>query len=181
MQHPLPELEVNENDKLWLQHHFNRPITWPRATLGRTASKIPIVVRMSCFGNSGPCPTLYWLVEPNLIKATSRLEAIGTIKRFEERLEEDPHAMQLLCEQHERYKSLRSNFCTIEELSALNGMGIEHPDHLGGIAGIKRPNFIKCLHTHLAHYLATGDNIVGSWTAPLLESNLGTLGLSKSL
>lgn len=172
---PLPELDVNDEDKLWLEHHFNRPITWPRATLGRTSNKIPIVVRMACFGNSGPCPTLYWLVEPNLIRATSRLEATGSIKAFEQRLEENSQALQLLSEQHERYKKLRSKFCTTEDLLALNHIGIEHPDDLGGIAGIKRPNFIKCLHTHLAHHLATGDNIIGSWTARLLDPIGATL------
>lgn len=39
-----------------------------------------------------------------------------------------------------------------------------------GVAGIVQPCNIKCLHTHFAHYLATGQNLVGEWTQRALNA-----------
>lgn len=39
-----------------------------------------------------------------------------------------------------------------------------------GIAGMRYTNQVKCLHTHYAHYLATGQNIVGEWVQAALDN-----------
>lgn len=41
-----------------------------------------------------------------------------------------------------------------------------------GVAGISKPGTIKCLHTHFAHFLATGQNIVGKWVQEALHAGL---------
>lgn len=41
-----------------------------------------------------------------------------------------------------------------------------------GVAGITKPGTIKCLHTHFAHFLATGQNLVGQWVNDALNAGL---------
>lgn len=41
-----------------------------------------------------------------------------------------------------------------------------------GVAGISKPGTIKCLHTHFAHFLATGQNVVGRWVRDALNDGL---------
>lgn len=41
-----------------------------------------------------------------------------------------------------------------------------------GVAGISKPGTIKCLHTHFAHFLASGRNVVGQWVQDALNAGL---------
>lgn len=41
-----------------------------------------------------------------------------------------------------------------------------------GIAGSRKPATIKCLHTHFAHFLANGQNVVGKWVQDALDAGL---------
>ena len=45
------------------------------------------------------------------------------------------------------------------------GMRFEEPVPEGSDAAPALVAGVKCLHTHLAHFLATGDNPVGKWVA----------------
>lgn len=42
-----------------------------------------------------------------------------------------------------------------------------------GVAGIRNFASVKCLHTHYAHFLATGNNLIGEWVHELLSSSAG--------
>ena len=39
-----------------------------------------------------------------------------------------------------------------------------------GVGGLRVPEQVKCLHLHYAHFLATGDNLVGEWCENELEA-----------
>lgn len=133
-------------------------------------------------------PTLFWLTCPTLRRAVGRLEAAGWIARFDSRLavgawrEEMRHA-------HATYAALRSR------LALATGLWPEHPNLVrvlvetgiggaawpaprsagaAGLTGVEGEEDglpgVKCLHAHLADYLARGDvNPVGWAVALLLE------------
>ena len=96
-----------------------------------------------------PMPTRYWLVDPALRDDVSRLEAAGGVRRAAAEVPEEEVAAA-----HVRHG--------IERDAALP------PDHRGpapsgGVGGTRRG--VKCLHAHLAWYLAGGDDPVGRWVA----------------
>jgi exopolyphosphatase / guanosine-5'-triphosphate,3'-diphosphate pyrophosphatase len=103
-----------------------------------------------------PFPTLYWLTCPEAVKAVSRLESAGWIKRLEERAETDPQLRTRIRRAHESYARERGAF---------------HPgaEAWGGVGGAARG--IKCLHAHYAHALAGGPDPVGLWVARRLAED----------
>ena len=94
-------------------------------------------------------PTLFWLVDPTLREAVSRLEASGGVRRAAQAVPEAAVARA-----HERYAARRD---------AALPEGRQGPVPSGGVGGTRRG--VKCLHAHLAWYLAGGDDPVGRWTA----------------
>jgi exopolyphosphatase / guanosine-5'-triphosphate,3'-diphosphate pyrophosphatase len=120
----------------------------------RRTDGTPAVIENSPLLDDGrPMPTLYWLVDPTLREAVSRLEASGGVRSAAEAVPE-----AAVAQAHARYAALRDL-----ELPA------DHrgPVPSGGVGGTRRG--VKCLHAHLAWYLAGGDDSVGRWTAEQLE------------
>lgn len=116
----------------------------------RDARGGPIVIRNQPFLVDGtPMPTRYWLVGEQVREAVSQLEAAGGVRAAE--AEVDPHA---LAAAHARYAAERD--AAIPEDWA-------GPRPTGGVGGTRRG--VKCLHAHLAWYLAGGDDPVGAWVA----------------
>jgi len=119
----------------------------------RARQGTPMVIRNSPLLEDGtPMPTRYWLVDRNLSGAVSRLESSGGVRLAE--TETDPEE---LARAHARYAAERD--------SAL-GAGHRGPRPQGGVGGTRQG--VKCLHAHLAWYLAGGDDPVGRWTAERL-------------
>lgn len=100
-----------------------------------------------------PFPTLYWLTCPHLRKEVSRLEEKGWIKRFEARVQEDVIFRERLIKAHEEIKQRRERLIRDESLRRILSEV--------GSGGIRDLTKIKCLHLHLADYLAGVDNPVG--------------------
>jgi uncharacterized protein len=96
-----------------------------------------------------PMPTRYWLTDPTLREEVSRLESAGGVRAAEAAVDGDR-----LADAHHRYAAERDAM-----------IGTEHrgPRPSGGVGGTKRG--VKCLHAHLAWWLAGGDDPVGEWTA----------------
>jgi exopolyphosphatase / guanosine-5'-triphosphate,3'-diphosphate pyrophosphatase len=113
----------------------------------------PVVIANAPFlGDGRPMPTRYWLVDPALRDEVSRLEAAGGVRRATAALPPESVA-----EAHARYTAEREK---------LVPPGAAGPLPSGGVGGTRRG--IKCLHAHLAWYLAGGDDPVGLWTASQL-------------
>ncbi len=93
-----------------------------------------------------PMPTLYWLVDAELRDAVSRLEGAGGVHRFEAMVDPDE-----LAAAHGRYAARRG------EATAPSG----------GVGGTRTG--VKCLHAHLANYLASGDDPVGALVASAID------------
>jgi hypothetical protein len=93
-----------------------------------------------------PMPTILWLVGKEEIRAVSRLEASGGVKLA---ASEVPQAAVEAA--HSQYRQLRESLFLGPALGS------------GGVGGTARG--VKCLHAHLAAYLAGLDDAVGRWTA----------------
>jgi hypothetical protein len=117
-----------------------------------------------------PFPTIYWLTHPLLRILISKLE-IGeecNVKVLEARLASDDDAMQSMKLAHNAYGLARWEMLTETDKLEMECRGWKTSlDATCGIAGIRKSHAIKCLHTHVAHYLSRGpgsdENIVGKW------------------
>jgi len=119
----------------------------------------PVVIANEPFLRDGtPMPTRYWLVDPDLRALVGRLEAVGGVREAE--AEVDAGA---LADCHRRYAA---------ERDALVPAGWAGPRPSGGVGGTRQG--VKCLHAHLAWWLAGGDDPVGAWVA-------GRLGLTRGV
>jgi len=110
-----------------------------------------LVIRNRPYDDHGnPFPTLYWLTCPDAVRAVSRLESEGWIKRLEQEAEIDPDLRTGLRRAHEAYARER---------------GLAHPggEAWGGVGG--SAHGIKCLHAHLAHHISGGPDPIGKWVA----------------
>jgi uncharacterized protein len=114
----------------------------------------PVVIANEPFLRDGtPMPTRYWLVDPELRVLVGRLEAAGGVREAGELV--DPVS---LAETHRRYATQRD---------ALIPPDWSGPRPSGGVGGTRQG--VKCLHAHLAWWLAGGDDVVGAWVAARLS------------
>jgi hypothetical protein len=109
-----------------------------------------------------PMPTRYWLVDPDIRTLVSRLESHGGVRLAERDV--DPG---LLRQAHARYA---------EERDALIPTDWPGPRPQGGVGGTRHG--VKCLHAHVAWWLAGGDDPVGRWVSEQVEIPVGDLVVS---
>ena len=93
------------------------------------------------------------MVDRELCRLVARLEGNGGVKAAEEAV--DPIELERT---HTRYA---------KERDAHIPSGHDGPRPQGGVGGTRRG--VKCLHTHLANHLVTGDDPVGAWVVQQLE------------
>lgn len=101
-----------------------------------------------------PMPTRWWLVGRPERQAVSRIEAAGGVRAAEAAV-----APEALAEAHARYAAERHAALPPGYAGRVPG---------GGVGGTRRG--VKCLHAHLAWYLAGGDDPVGRWVAVRLAN-----------
>ena len=120
----------------------------------RRAGGAPVVIENAPLLDDGtPMPTRFWLVDAELRVAVSRIEAAGGVRRAARAVE-----AAALEAAHARYAAERDRALP---------PGYHGPRPTGGVGGTGRG--VKCLHAHLAWYLAGGDDPVGAWTAAQLS------------
>lgn len=130
---------------------IGRPARGENAVVHRCVYGLPSVVRVGPRLEDGtPFPTTFWLTCPVAVRSVGRLEADGEMREVNARLERDPRFAAEYAAGHERYLAFRER------------LGRPLPDGAGSAGGM--PTHVKCLHVHLAHHLATGDNPVGAHT-----------------
>ena len=114
----------------------------------------PMVIRNApLLADGTPMPTRYWLVDEDLRRAVSTLEAGGGVRAAEAAID-----LVEVAAAHARYAA---------ERDAALPPGHTGPRPSGGVAGTRTG--VKCLHAHLAWYLAGGDDPVGRWVEERLE------------
>jgi exopolyphosphatase/guanosine-5'-triphosphate,3'-diphosphate pyrophosphatase len=118
----------------------------------------PVVIRNAPFLHDGtPMPTRYWLVGRRAQEAVGRLESTGAVRQIEALF--DP---SIIAATHERYA---------KERESLIDPDYAGPHPTGGVGGTRRG--LKCLHAHLAWYLAGGADPIGRYVAILIGEQIG--------
>jgi uncharacterized protein len=121
----------------------------------RTAAGRPAVISNApLLDDDTPMPTRYWLVDPGLVLAVSRIEADGGVRAAEAAVDPDE-----LATAHTAYAA---------ERDAALPAGHRGPRPHGGVGGTGTG--VKCLHAHYAYHLAGGDDPVGRWVEEQLEA-----------
>lgn len=135
------------------------------AVVVRRSDGTPAVIENAPFLDDGrPMPTRYWLVDPRLREAVSRLEANGGVQAASRAL-----PAHRVAAAHAAHAAQRDRLVPTDH---------DGPRPSGGVGGTRRG--IKCLHAHLAWYLAGGDDPVGRWTAEQLGIDTGAFKLEMT-
>jgi uncharacterized protein len=141
---------ADEVEQQVISAQLGRPARGAPAVVHRCRWGLPTVVRVAPYLEDGtPFPTTFWLACPALRSRVGTLEAEQSMVGLNDRLESDPDFAAAYAAAHERYVAFRDE---------LGGPMPGDP----GAGGM--PGYIKCLHVHAAHHLATDDNVVGAWT-----------------
>jgi exopolyphosphatase / guanosine-5'-triphosphate,3'-diphosphate pyrophosphatase len=123
----------------------------------RDDAGLPVVIRNAPLLDDGtPMPTRFWLVGRRERELVGRLESSGGVDAAEAAV--DPVALSAA---HDRYAA---------ERDAALPKGHSGPVPHGGVGGTREG--VKCLHAHLAWYLAGGPDPVGRWVASKLKGEL---------
>jgi len=147
--------EASPHDVAVISAQLGRPARGQPAVMHRCSFGLPTVVRVAPRLDDGtPFPTTFWLSCPLLRSRVGTLEADHVMVGFNERLAADDTLKDDYADAHERYVAFRDAM----------GTPLEGAPGSGGM-----PGYVKCLHVHVGHYLATGDNPVGEETFQMLE------------
>lgn len=147
--------QVSRLDRDVVTRLLGRAPAGPFTVVVRRADGQPMVIRNAPFLDDGtPMPTLYWLCDPDLLTAISRLEAAGGVNEAECSVDDDE-----LAAAHSRYAAERDTEIPTDHVG---------PRPSGGVAGTRTG--VKCLHAHYAYLLAGGDDPVGRWVQAHLET-----------
>jgi hypothetical protein len=141
---------VTERERAVLSAQLGRPARGESAVVHRCVFGLPTVARVSPRLDDGtPFPTVFWLSCPVLTSRVGTLEADHAMVGINQQLDDDPELAAEHAAATQRYVAFR--------------------DELGGpLPGDPRAggneSYVKCLHVHAGHHLATDDGPVGAWT-----------------
>jgi uncharacterized protein len=145
--------DASPGDLAVVEEYLGRPLSGRCAVVVRRLDGRPVVIENEPHLRDGtPMPTLFWLVDPELHDAVSRLEGSGGVHRFEELVDADA-----LRRTHEEYAERRRR-ATVRTDGAQAS---------GGVGGTRVG--VKCLHAHLANFLVGASDPVGELVAHEVE------------
>jgi hypothetical protein len=128
---------------------LGRPPAGDFQVIVRRSDGSPVVIRNDPHLRDGtPMPTMYWLVDPDLVAAVGRIESHGGVKRLEGLVDETQ-----LAAAHAEYARLRRDLI----------VRTDRPAPEGGVGGTRTG--VKCLHAHLANFIAGHSDPVGEIVA----------------
>jgi uncharacterized protein len=141
--------DASPDDQSIVEALVGRPLAGRFAVVVRSKDARPVVIENEPHLRDGtPMPTLFWLVDPDLHDAVSRLEGEGGVHRFEELVDRDE-----LQRAHDAYAARRRASTVHHDLIQADG----------GVGGTRVG--VKCLHAHLANYLVCAEDPVGELVA----------------
>lgn len=146
---------VDDHDRAVVSEQIGRPARGQTAVVDRCAFGLPTVVRVGPRLDDGtPFPTVFWLTCPVLSSAIGTLEGDGEMRALTDRLGRDEEFASGYADAAARYVAFRDTL----------GDPLPGDPTAGGM-----PDYVKCLHVHVAHTLATSDNPVGRWALDRLS------------
>ncbi|MGB3414662.1 MAG: DUF501 domain-containing protein [Microbacteriaceae bacterium] len=136
----------SESDLREMTAQLGRPVRGVLAIAARLASGTPAVALTAPRLDDGtPFPTLYYLTEPTLTAAVSRLEADGYMAVLQQRLEDYAELQAAYTSAHLRYLAERDSIAEVPEVAGFSAGGM--------------PERVKCLHALVGHSLASGPGV----------------------
>ncbi len=149
------------SDEKIIEKQLGRKVTNLRRVVKRCRYGYPVVIESFPLKDRKPFPTLYWLTCIFLRKEISKLESMGWIKKFEEKLEKDKNFLERMKKAHEEVRKRRMKILPKEaqwDVLVKSGTG-----------GIRDPRIVKCLHLHTADFLAGVENPIGEIVMKMLK------------
>lgn len=118
-----------------------------------------------------PWPNFLWLCEPTLTLRAGRLEHLGLVQQFQEEVGTNATFAAELAAAHKAYGDARWAALTDADREYCESRHTSFPAVLRdtGVGGLRFASQVKCLHAHLAHTLAGGDNPVGRRVVEMLK------------
>lgn len=129
----------------------------------RCSYGFPTVILSYPIRDGSPFPTIHYLTCPYLTKEISRLEEKGLIEKFEERIRSDEELRKSYENAHNEVISKRVSLLSKDDEKWLNVLSTV------GTGGIRDFSTVKCLHLHVADYLAGINNPVGKFVYENLD------------
>ena len=161
------EYEVlSSGDLKTVEKQLGRPIRGKVLAASRCPhGEVEVIATPPLLPDGTPFPTLFWLTCPLLHRLTSRLESSDFRETLSRKLMHEPGFKAALRDAEREYEEEREEWA--RELGELKRVQ-DYFNGRGGIGGT-RVGGIKCLHAHLAQYLAKGFNPVGAEIEKELE------------
>lgn len=155
-----------------VSQQIGRPARGVVAIAARCRFGNPMVIAVAPLIDREPFPTTFWLTCPYLVECVSALESEGAIRRLAAQVRSDPDFARKLGQAHRAAAELRVQMAGETDLRRLEELSPRAASRVTqtGVAGIRHPSGIKCLHAHLADHLGRGFNPVGQQVAALLAS-----------
>ncbi|GAB6066485.1 DUF501 domain-containing protein [Aquifex pyrophilus] len=111
-----------------------------------------------------PEPTRFWILEPELKKAVSKLESEGYIKKLSEEITKDEELFNFFIKLHEKEVKKREEILKRDFPEIYNGTGkwdmvckrvlLNKDIGIGGIRNFRaKPFKVRCLHLWTAYHL----------------------------
>jgi uncharacterized protein len=148
--------DASRDDQPLIETLIGRPPAGRFAVVVRGRDGRPVVIENEPHLRDGtPMPTLFWLVDPEMHDAVSRLESEGGVHRFETLVDAEE-----LQRTHDDYARRRLAATIRGDLVQASG----------GVGGTRIG--VKCLHAHLANYLVCAQDPVGQLVATTLKVGL---------
>lgn len=145
--------DASEADEIIVEQLLGRKPAGRFAVVVRRFNGSPVVIENEPHLRDGtPMPTLFWLVDPQLHEAVSRIESAGGVRRFEQEVD-----AEALSQTHDRYAKRRADATVRDDLV----------QPTGGVGGTRVG--VKCLHAHLANYLTGDPDPVGELVAAQMK------------
>ena len=129
-----------------VSEQLGRPARGVVGIAARASDGSPAVVATAPRLEDGtPFPTFYYLTHPEAVKAASRLEAEGTMARYNALLADDEEIAAQYRAAHDAYVADREAVADIPEVKGVSAGGM--------------PTRVKCLHALIGHSLAAGPGV----------------------
>ncbi len=118
-----------------------------------------------------PFPTTHWLTCQRLVKAVSRLERGGGIRRAADWLQAQPDRLSAMHLAHEQAIDIRWALLEQSDRERVHEHGLTQAICHRGIGGTRNFDAVKCLHAHFAFHLAH-PTVLGAWIESQAELQL---------
>jgi hypothetical protein len=162
---------LSTSDRMMVERQLNRRLRGEVQAAARCPyGEVEVIATAPILPDGTPFPTLFWLTCPLLQRAVSGLENGEFRDDLRHKMGEDPGFGEALSQAETDYVAKREKWAEEQGYLEVARKSFNGREGIGGTMS----GGIKCLHAHLAHFLAGGDNPVGA------EVQLALQGLQDS-